>query len=88
MTALSLSAAHEVDRYLVDTLVGRDDALEAAVAAQRAADMPAIEVAPTGGKLLWLLARLSGARACSRSARSGDTRRSGWLAASRTTVGS
>ncbi|EPD85322.1 hypothetical protein HMPREF1529_01939 [Microbacterium sp. oral taxon 186 str. F0373] len=62
MTALSLSAAHEVDRYLVDTLVGRDDALEAAVAAQRAADMPAIEVAPTGGKLLWLLARLSGAR--------------------------
>jgi predicted O-methyltransferase YrrM len=46
----------------VDTLVGRDDALEAAVAAQRAADMPAIEVAPTGGKLLWLLARLSGAR--------------------------
>lgn len=62
MTALSLAAAHEVDRYLVDTLVGRDDALEAAVAAQRAADMPAIEVAPTGGKLLWLLARLSGAR--------------------------
>ncbi|RKS93673.1 putative O-methyltransferase YrrM [Microbacterium sp. AG790] len=62
MPALSLAAAHEVDRYLVDTLVGRDDALEAAVAAQRAADMPAIEVAPTGGKLLWLLARLSGAR--------------------------
>ncbi|MFC7925328.1 O-methyltransferase [Microbacterium laevaniformans] len=62
MTELSLPAAHQVDRYLVDTLVGTDDALAAAVAAQRAADMPAIEVAPTGGKLLWLLARLSGAR--------------------------
>ncbi|MDC7804948.1 O-methyltransferase [Microbacterium sp. B24] len=62
MTELSLPAAHEVDRYLVDTLVGTDDALAAAVDAQRAAGMPAIEVAPTGGKLLWLLARLSGAR--------------------------
>ncbi|KIC60250.1 O-methyltransferase [Microbacterium hominis] len=62
MTELSLPAVHEVDRYLVDTLVGTDDALAAAVYAQRAAGMPAIEVAPTGGKLLWLLARLSGAR--------------------------
>ncbi|KXC05822.1 O-methyltransferase [Microbacterium hominis] len=62
MTELSLAAAHEVDRYLVDTLVDADDGLDAAVQAQRAADMPAIEVAPTGGKLLWLLARLSGAR--------------------------
>lgn len=62
MTELSLRAAHDVDRYLVDTLVAADDALAAAVAAQRTADMPAIEVAPTGGKLLWLLARLSGAR--------------------------
>lgn len=62
MTELSLAAAHEVDRYLVDTLVDADDSLDAAVQAQRAADMPAIEVAPTGGKLLWLLARLSGAR--------------------------
>ncbi|QRY40692.1 O-methyltransferase [Microbacterium hominis] len=62
MTELSLAAAHEVDRYLVDTLVDADDSLDAAVRAQRAADMPAIEVAPTGGKLLWLLARLSGAR--------------------------
>ncbi len=62
MTELSLAAAHEVDRYLVDTLVDADDSLDATVQAPRAADMPAIEVAPTGGKLLWLLARLSGAR--------------------------
>lgn len=62
MTALSLAAAHDVARYLVDMLVGHDPALDAAVAAQRAAGLPAIEVAPTGGKLLWLLARISGAR--------------------------
>ncbi len=51
-----------VDRYLVDTLVGRDAALDAAVDDQRVAGMPAIEVAPTGGKLLHLLARAIGAR--------------------------
>lgn len=59
---LSADAADAVDRYLVDTLVGEDPALAAAVADQRAAAMPAIEVAPTGGKLLHLLARAIGAR--------------------------
>lgn len=61
MPALTPDAAHTVDRYLVDTLVGRDPALDAAVADQRAAGMPDIEVAPTGGKLLHLLARATGA---------------------------
>lgn len=51
-----------VDRYFADTLVGHDPSLEAAVAAQAAAGMPAIEVAPVNGKLLHLLARISGAR--------------------------
>ena len=51
-----------VDRYFADTLVGHDPALEAAVAAQGAAGMPAIEVAPVNGKLLHLLARISGAK--------------------------
>lgn len=50
------------DAYLSDTLVGHDPALEAALAAQRAAGLPEIEVAPVGGKLLNLLARMSGAR--------------------------
>jgi predicted O-methyltransferase YrrM len=50
------------DRWLADVLVGADPALEAAIAAQRAAGMPAIEVAPVAGKLLHLLARISGAR--------------------------
>lgn len=56
------AAWRAVDRYLADTLVGHDPALEAAVAAQQDADLPAIEVAPVNGKLLHLLARISGAR--------------------------
>ncbi|CAN7328228.1 O-methyltransferase [Microbacterium sp. LjRoot45] len=51
-----------VDRYFTETLVGHDAALDAAVADQGAAGLPAIEVAPVNGKLLHLLARISGAR--------------------------
>jgi len=50
------------DEFLSDALVGHDPALERALAAQRAAGLPAIEVAPVAGKLLSLLARMSGAR--------------------------
>ena len=50
------------DEYLVDTLVGHDAALDAAIASQHAAGLPAIEVAPVAGKLLHLLARIAGAR--------------------------
>jgi predicted O-methyltransferase YrrM len=50
------------DAYLADVLVGHDPDLEAALAAQREAGLPEIEVAPVGGKLLNLLARISGAR--------------------------
>jgi predicted O-methyltransferase YrrM len=51
-----------VDRYLTDTLVEPDDALEQAVADQRAAGLPAIEVAPLNGKFLHLLARMTRVR--------------------------
>lgn len=51
-----------VDAYLADTLVGHDAALTDAVAAQHAAGLPAIEVAPVNAKLLHLLARIAGAR--------------------------
>lgn len=51
-----------VDAYLTDTLVGHDPALESAVAEQHAAGLPSIEVSPVSGKLLHLLARISGAR--------------------------
>ncbi|NKF31891.1 methyltransferase, partial [Pseudomonas sp. BGM005] len=40
------------DAYLADLLVGHDPDLEAALAAQRDAGLPAIEVAPVSGKLL------------------------------------
>src|SRR5689334_495321 len=51
-----------VDRYFEDLLVGPDDALDAALEANRAANLPAIDVAPNQGKLLHLLARIRGAR--------------------------
>ncbi len=51
-----------VDRYLGDLLVSGDPALEAALAASAAAGLPAINVSPTQGKLLHLLARAIGAR--------------------------
>jgi predicted O-methyltransferase YrrM len=51
-----------VDAYLTETLVGHDPDLDAAVAEQHAAGLPAIEVSPVSGKLLNLLVRISGAR--------------------------
>jgi predicted O-methyltransferase YrrM len=51
-----------VDTYLTDTLGGDDSALTAALAANAAAGLPAIDVAPNQGKFLHLLARLSHAR--------------------------
>ncbi|WP_298037138.1 O-methyltransferase [uncultured Microbacterium sp.] len=50
------------DEFLADTLVGQDAALDAALSAQREAGLPDIEVAPVSGKLLNLVARMSGAR--------------------------
>jgi predicted O-methyltransferase YrrM len=52
----------EVDRYINDQLVPSDPVLDAAMAANAAAEMPAIDVTPNQGKLLNLLARLAGAR--------------------------
>src|SRR5262245_47781615 len=51
-----------VDDYLTDQLVPPDPVLEAALAAGDAAGLPPINVAPNQGKLLYLLARLRGAR--------------------------
>jgi predicted O-methyltransferase YrrM len=59
---LSPDTWRRVDAYLTETLVGHDPDLDAAVAQQQAAGLPAIEVAPVNGKLLHLLARMSGAR--------------------------
>lgn len=51
-----------VDDYLVATLVGADEMLDAAREAGREAGLPPIEVAPNQGKLLALLAAMTGAR--------------------------
>src|SRR5258708_31696987 len=52
----------DVDRYITDTLVQPDEALDAALAASDAAGLPPISVSPAHGKLLWLLARTLGAK--------------------------
>jgi len=51
-----------VDRYIEDELLGSDEALEAALESSRQADLPAIAVSASQGKLLNLIARLMGAR--------------------------
>ena len=52
----------EVDRYIEQTLLDRDEALEAALRDAEAAGMPAISVTPAQGQLLFVLAKSMGAR--------------------------
>ncbi len=52
----------DVDRYIDQQLVRADESLEMALHASRAAGLPAIDVSPSQGKLLHLLARMMGAR--------------------------
>ncbi len=51
-----------VDRYISDRLATSDPVLDSVLAANAAAGLPAIDVAPNQGKLLQLLALLVGAR--------------------------
>ena len=51
----------EVDRYICESLLGADPALEAALAASDAAGLPPIAVTANQGKLMQMLARLCGA---------------------------
>src|SRR6476619_1286633 len=55
-------AWRDVDLYLAGKLLGDDPALDAALAANQAGGLPAIDVSPVQGKLLHLLARAAGAR--------------------------
>ena len=52
----------EVDTYLEDKLQPFDPVLHAALAANAAAGLPAIDVSPLQGRLLHILARMAGAR--------------------------
>lgn len=52
----------EVDGYINDRLLGKDAALDGALAASDAAGLPAIATSASQGKMLELLARVHGAR--------------------------
>lgn len=52
----------DVDRYVADLLIPSDPILESILTASAAAGLPAINVSPTQGKLLYLLAKLRGAK--------------------------
>jgi predicted O-methyltransferase YrrM len=56
------SAWDAVDGYFHQHLIGDDPALDGALARAAAAGLPAQDVAPNQGKLLYLLARMCGAR--------------------------
>lgn len=47
-----------VDRYVAETLMAPDPVLDAALAANTAANLPAIDVSPTQGRFLQLLAQV------------------------------
>jgi predicted O-methyltransferase YrrM len=51
-----------VDNYFGDLLIARDEKLDAALAANQKAGLPAIDVSRLQGKFLELLVRISGAR--------------------------
>jgi predicted O-methyltransferase YrrM len=51
-----------VDRYITELLVPSDPALDQALRRSAAAGLPAINVSPNEGKLLYILARMSRAR--------------------------
>jgi predicted O-methyltransferase YrrM len=63
---MSIMAADEtwnaVDRYFADLLIGPDAALDAALKSSAAAGLPAIQVSPTQGKFLHLIAVATGAK--------------------------
>lgn len=52
----------DVDRFIIEKLLAADPVLDAVLAENAAAELPAIDVAPNQGKLLHLLARLSRAQ--------------------------
>jgi predicted O-methyltransferase YrrM len=51
----------QVDTYINDVVIGRDDVLEAAAASAANAKLPPISVTPAYGKLLHLIAKVRGA---------------------------
>ncbi len=59
---MSQDTWNAVDSYIVDSLVPQDEALTGALAASAAAGLPEIQISPNQGRLLYLLARMHGAK--------------------------
>lgn len=57
-----MASGEAVDAYIEAKLLGPDPVLAAALAANQAAGLPAIDVSPAQGKMLNLLARIAGAK--------------------------
>lgn len=53
---------NEVDEYFIDKLIPFDSTLERVLHVNKEAGLPEIDVAPTQGKLLYLLAKIKGAK--------------------------
>jgi len=62
MTKTAQNLWTKVDRYFGEQLVAPDSSLDAALAANRKADLPPIDVTPLQGRFLELLVRMSNAR--------------------------
>ncbi len=60
--AVNPNLAKAVDAYFTETIVAPDRALAEALAANAAAGLPSIDVSASQGKLIHLLARMTGAR--------------------------
>lgn len=61
-TAMSQDLWNAIDEYITGSIVGEDAALRSATDATVASGLPQIAVAPNQGKLLYLLARIVGAK--------------------------
>jgi predicted O-methyltransferase YrrM len=57
-----LNVWRKVDAFFTDSLIPADSGIEAALAANREADLPAIDVTPLQGRLLEVLIRATGAQ--------------------------
>ena len=62
MKPVTAGLLHDIDRYVEQLFVPADAVLEQNLQAAFAAGLPPIHVSPTEGRLLYLLARMSGAR--------------------------
>lgn len=57
-----MASGEAIDAYIEAKLLGPDPVLVAALAANQAAGLPAIDVSPAQGKMLNLLVRIAGAK--------------------------